>query len=1080
MWKKAFTFLPDLAKAVTKMTALKGVGPAAASAVPAAYAPEVAVFMSDERPFKFGVIVVIGDRGHQMELFRSSDVCTWKQCLSSHQSVIESLSKPNLVSLDAFYRTHFPRTLHERDPKPFITRSELTQLMQWKLTRGKWRPQLLGFVSSLDETHVDSASKKAFASLPDFAKAVTELTALKGVGPTTASAIFAAYAPEVSPFMSDECVLIFKPNLSFHAKGIYKPNKISKEEWTAFPTPNPTPTTTTITTNNNNINNGPKAAEISPRTSSERCQRSGITGCITVCLHEASRPDATEGDSAEIAMISKVKEGQTVGSIEGDTNSKLDGEDNADLRRDRDLVGMDIHMERLVEWLSQEQPRRTIISILGEGGLGKTALASKVFEEEKKARRFENYAWVSVTQSYHGADDLLRRIIHQFFEEENETLLYDISDVERWVLDNNLREFLHRKRFLLVLDDVWHGEVWTDIRLSFPNINNRSRIIVTTRHREVVSFLSNCGGGWYDLTPLDEQAASTLFHRQLVFGGGCIGGAELEGQADIIAKICRGSPLAIILMGRQFALRERTTSEWEDVVTRLDYIYDILNFSFRDLPNHLRICLLYCSAFPEAYAIKRTRLIRPWTAEGFIQERGEANPEEVAGSYLNELIFRGMLQVAKTNEFGRAREVLVPNMVRELALSMSEVENLLKVYNGDRETIVDPSDQARQIAIHWIRDDGQMHARAPQFRSLFDFTTTGWPSVLQKMKPSFRSLRVLDLKGSYIKSVPDEVLNDLYNLRYLSLRSTSVRELPRSLGRLQNLQTLDLRNSNVHALPREVLKLLKLRHLLGWDLHLQSNPDEPWCLKDIQTLKTIASNAEVVREVGNLTQLRSFWITWVRPADEAALCASIAKMTRLTNLVIVTCVEGGRCRRCIWKDPPPLLQKLGLMGRLDRLGWLILLANLKELHLTKSRMSEDPIPFLGRARQNLAYLELDEAYNAQLMRFDAYVFPTLKKLCLWNLERLEEIVIEVGAMASLVEFDLRRCGELKAVPVGMEWLANLRELYLEAMPDKLVERLRGGEGSQEDNRVGHIQLIRHWDYMRGRPLECISYKPHST
>ncbi|KAK1299663.1 hypothetical protein QJS10_CPB13g00064 [Acorus calamus] len=70
-----------------------------------------------------------------MELFRSSDVCAWKQCLSSHQSVIESLSKPNLVSLDAFYRTHLPRTLHERDPEPFITRSELTQLMQWKLTR---------------------------------------------------------------------------------------------------------------------------------------------------------------------------------------------------------------------------------------------------------------------------------------------------------------------------------------------------------------------------------------------------------------------------------------------------------------------------------------------------------------------------------------------------------------------------------------------------------------------------------------------------------------------------------------------------------------------------------------------------------------------------------------------------------------------------------------------------------------------------------------------------------------------------------------------------------------------------------
>ncbi|KAK1319214.1 hypothetical protein QJS10_CPB04g01514 [Acorus calamus] len=69
------------------------------------------------------------------------------------------------------------------------------------------RPRLLGFVSSLDETHVDSASKKAFASLPDLAKAVTELTVLKGVGPATASAVLAAYAPKVASFMSNEAMM---------------------------------------------------------------------------------------------------------------------------------------------------------------------------------------------------------------------------------------------------------------------------------------------------------------------------------------------------------------------------------------------------------------------------------------------------------------------------------------------------------------------------------------------------------------------------------------------------------------------------------------------------------------------------------------------------------------------------------------------------------------------------------------------------------------------------------------------------------------------------------------------------------
>lgn len=66
------------------------------------------------------------------------------------------------------------------------------------------RPRLLNFVAALDESAVKLASEKAFGSLPDISKAVSELTVLKGVGPATASAVLAAYAPDVAPFMSDE------------------------------------------------------------------------------------------------------------------------------------------------------------------------------------------------------------------------------------------------------------------------------------------------------------------------------------------------------------------------------------------------------------------------------------------------------------------------------------------------------------------------------------------------------------------------------------------------------------------------------------------------------------------------------------------------------------------------------------------------------------------------------------------------------------------------------------------------------------------------------------------------------------
>ncbi|XP_011074324.1 uncharacterized protein LOC105159080 [Sesamum indicum] len=139
--------------------------------------------------------------------FNSSDAALWREALGYYEAVIKTLGKPDIISLDDFYRKELPNLLHQRDPNPYITTDELSRLMQWKLARGKWRPRLLSFVSSLDDVVVRDTSAKAFASLPDVSKAITELTVLKGVGPATASAVLAAYAPDVAPFMSDEATV---------------------------------------------------------------------------------------------------------------------------------------------------------------------------------------------------------------------------------------------------------------------------------------------------------------------------------------------------------------------------------------------------------------------------------------------------------------------------------------------------------------------------------------------------------------------------------------------------------------------------------------------------------------------------------------------------------------------------------------------------------------------------------------------------------------------------------------------------------------------------------------------------------
>ena len=76
--------------------------------------------------------------------------------------------------------------------------------------------------------------------------------------------------------------------------------------------------------------------------------------------------------------------------------------------------------------------------------------------------------------------------------------------------------------------------------------------------------------------------------------------------------------------------------------------------------------------FPEDYQIKRRRLIRHWITAGFIKEKENKTLEQVAEGYLNELVNRSLLQVVKTNEFGRVKCCRMHDVVRSIALDKAE------------------------------------------------------------------------------------------------------------------------------------------------------------------------------------------------------------------------------------------------------------------------------------------------------------------------------------------------------------------------------------------------------------------------
>ncbi|XP_023663922.1 uncharacterized protein [Paramormyrops kingsleyae] len=144
-------------------------------------------------------------------LFSCEDPALWRRIYKSYWRVVELKSmakgkKPGkLLPLDKWYQDELPKAIASR-PQRFLTHPELLKVMEWKLTRGKFRPRLQQLVATNPSETVEKCTKKAFSLLPDIQAAITELSSLKALGPATASAVLAAGSPELAAFMADEAV----------------------------------------------------------------------------------------------------------------------------------------------------------------------------------------------------------------------------------------------------------------------------------------------------------------------------------------------------------------------------------------------------------------------------------------------------------------------------------------------------------------------------------------------------------------------------------------------------------------------------------------------------------------------------------------------------------------------------------------------------------------------------------------------------------------------------------------------------------------------------------------------------------
>ncbi|XP_065638556.1 disease resistance protein RPM1-like [Quercus suber] len=460
-----------------------------------------------------------------------------------------------------------------------------------------------------------------------------------------------------------------------------------------------------------------------------------------------------------------------------------------------EVVGIDSPKAELIEWLVEGPFNRMVISIVGIGGLGKTTLVKKVYENEKVVAHFDCCAWITVSQSYK-MEELLRHMIRQFYQASEESASTSIESIDKM----KETELIEEVRF------------WGYIKHVLPNNGKGGRIIITTRSESVAP--TNKESPSYDvhkLSPLPLEKAYELFCKKVFQceSGDCP--LELVELSHLIIERCEGLPLALEVIGGLLSTKEKSAFEWRKFLDSLSSelqsnphllsITKILSLSYFDLPYNLKACFLYLGMFLEDYFINCARLIRLWIAKGFIKEKQGITLEDVAQDYLKQLIHRSLIQVEHVGFIGRIRMCQVHDMMCEVILSRSEDLgfHLVSIQNYSRFDRI-----ARRLSIRNNVDTPLKCFTSSKTCSILILGVDQVPNAfLTTCFVNFKLKKIMDFEGAPINHITKEVGN-LFHLRYLSLRDTKVQVLPKSIGKLQNLEILDLKRSLVYKLPMEI------------------------------------------------------------------------------------------------------------------------------------------------------------------------------------------------------------------------------------------------------------------------------------
>ncbi|XP_028802438.1 disease resistance-like protein DSC1 [Neltuma alba] len=662
------------------------------------------------------------------------------------------------------------------------------------------------------------------------------------------------------------------------------------------------------------------------------------------------------------------------------------------------LVGIDERIADLESLMNQGSKDVRVIGIWGMGGMGKTTIATAVFN--RFCSEYEGYyflANVREESENHGIIYLKNKILSILLK-ENDLHIGTPNGIPPYV-----KRRLLRKRVLVVLDDISDSDQLENLVGALDCFGSGSRIIITTRDRQV---LAKGVDEIYEVKPLIFDDAAQLFMSN-AFGNNYLDMEWIELSRKVISY-AKGVPLALKVLGS--FLYGKSKEEWESQLEKLNKmphakIQDVMRLSYDKLDREEKNIFLYIACFFKGY--KSRQVILFLNACGFSTIIG-----------LKVLEDKALITEIKGSNAG-ASKIFMHDLIEEMGWEIVREESIHDP--GKHSRLWDANDMCRVLE-HNLGTKA-IQSITSNVTKIEELCLT--PQVFAEMSElKLLSFPQNDVNGQ-ILCLPCGLESLPYELRFLHCGCCPLKSLP-STFRPESLVELNMTWNRVEKLWDGVLRLVNLKKIdLSNSKHLLELPDfsmarnlQEVVLYNCKSLRKVHPSILTIHKLVNLN---------------LSYCKSLTSLRSDVHLRSLSSLSLGECSRLReFSVTSENMRNLSLAGTaINELPSSIRLLNKLEtfdLHRCKKLKN------LPNKSANLSSLRELWIYgcvqiDASNLRFLLDGSRFLETLVLQDCHNLFELPDTIRFLSSLKHLSLNET-DIKRLPASIKHLPQLEKLDL--------------------------------------------------